>query len=155
MVKRLSYTGLIKDLPENGIFVFGSNPEGRHGLGTAKLARDKFGARYGQGRGIMGQSYGLITKNLRKDYFEKETGIKYTRVGDKSVSHEMIVDNIRELYSYARKHRENVFYIAYTRNGKLLNGYTPKEMAKMFREAGRIPKNIIFEKGFLLLIKEL
>lgn len=155
MVKRLSYVGLIRDLPENGVFVFGSNPEGIHGLGAAKIARNKFGAKYGQGRGIMGQSYGLITKNLRKDYLEKETGIKYTRVGNKSVSHKMIVDNIRELYSYARKHRENVFYIAYTGEGKLLNGYKPKEMANMFREAGRIPRNIIFEKGFLLLIKEL
>jgi hypothetical protein len=37
---------------ENTIFVFGSNPEGRHGSGAAKVAKDKFGAVYGQGEGL-------------------------------------------------------------------------------------------------------
>ena len=36
----------------NTIFVFGSNPEGRHGAGTAKVARNQFGAIYGQGEGL-------------------------------------------------------------------------------------------------------
>ena len=37
-------------VPEDGtIFVFGSNPEGRHGAGSAAVARKFFGAIYGQG----------------------------------------------------------------------------------------------------------
>lgn len=36
------YTGDIKPEP-NTIFVFGSNPEGRHGAGAAKVAREQFG----------------------------------------------------------------------------------------------------------------
>ena len=33
------YIGNIESLAENEIFVFGSNPEGRHGAGTAKIAK--------------------------------------------------------------------------------------------------------------------
>jgi hypothetical protein len=103
------YNGLIHKLEDNQIFVFGSNPEGRHGLGAAKVAL-KFGAIYGQGRGIQGNSYGLITKNLKKGYYEPETGITYHKSGFKSISPEMIMDNIRELYSFARKNKDK-FYL--------------------------------------------
>ena len=40
------YIGNIK-AEKNTIFVFGSNPEDRHGKGAAKIAMDKFGAIYG------------------------------------------------------------------------------------------------------------
>ena len=36
----------------NTIFVFGSNTEGRHGSGAAKVAREQCGAIYGQGQGL-------------------------------------------------------------------------------------------------------
>ena len=55
----------ITKLEENQIFVFGSNPQGRHGLGSAKEAKDKFGAIYGQGEGLQGNAYALPTKDLR------------------------------------------------------------------------------------------
>ena len=45
------YTGNITPEPDT-IFVFGSNPEGRHGSGSAKVARLQFGAIYGQGEGL-------------------------------------------------------------------------------------------------------
>ena len=49
------------------IFVFGSNLAGRHGKGAAKFAVDNYGAIYGQGEGLQGNSYALPTKdeNLR------------------------------------------------------------------------------------------
>ena len=59
-----SYTGDITP-DANTIFVFGSNPEGRHGAGAAKVAREQFGAIYGQGEGLQGNSYALPTKDLR------------------------------------------------------------------------------------------
>jgi hypothetical protein len=49
-------------LKPNQIFVFGSNRRGRHGSGAAKVALDKYGAIYGQGLGLQGQSYGIPTK---------------------------------------------------------------------------------------------
>ena len=47
----------------NVIFVFGSNEAGRHGLGAAKLAREKYGAVYGVGVGFRGNSYAIPTKD--------------------------------------------------------------------------------------------
>jgi len=51
----------INELPDNYIFVFGSNTAGRHGAGAAKVARVKFGAVYGIGEGLVNQSYALPT----------------------------------------------------------------------------------------------
>jgi len=50
------------------IFVFGSNREGRHGKGAALTARNHHGAIYGQAEGIQGNSYAIITKELRKEF---------------------------------------------------------------------------------------
>lgn len=139
------YTGDIKPEP-NTIFVFGSNPEGRHGAGAAKVAREQFGAIYGQGEGLQGNAYALPTKDLR---------IKENK-GYRSISKEQIIENIKKLYKCANEHPDLDFKIAY-RNvfEKSLNGYTGVEMMKMFDEAGKtkefeeygdIPKNIWFSR---------
>ncbi len=44
----------IRDLPDDHVFVFGSNRAGRHGRGAALTAFRKFGAKNGQGDGLMG-----------------------------------------------------------------------------------------------------
>ncbi len=58
----------IYSLKENEIFVFGSNLNGSHGGGAARIALEKFGAIDGQGGGIMGQSYAFPTldKQMKK-----------------------------------------------------------------------------------------
>lgn len=53
----------ITKLEPRQIFVFGSNIGGRHGKGAAKLAVQKFGAKYGIGEGLHGSSYALPTVN--------------------------------------------------------------------------------------------
>lgn len=70
-----SYEGMITP-DANTIFVFGSNPEGRHGAGAAKTAKEKFGAIYGQGEGLQGNSYALPTKDLRSKPLYSEDGGK-------------------------------------------------------------------------------
>lgn len=50
---------IITELKENEIFVFGSNSEGLHHGGAAKIALDKFGATYRQGNGLQGKSYAI------------------------------------------------------------------------------------------------
>ena len=51
-------------LPTNGeIFVFGSNTAGRHGKGAALVAYEKFGAIYGKGWGLQGNSFAIPTKS--------------------------------------------------------------------------------------------
>jgi hypothetical protein len=50
----------IKSLSENEIFVFGSNLAGFHGGGAAALAME-WGAVWGQGVGLQGQTYAIPT----------------------------------------------------------------------------------------------
>ncbi|MDY4309930.1 hypothetical protein SOX05_08625 [Pseudomonas putida] len=149
----------IKELKENQVFVFGSNPSGLHGAGAAKAAV-AFGAKYGVGRGLQGQSYALITKNLKAGYHEKETGITYATEGYKSLSPEQISENIRELYQCAKQHPDKFFIMAYKNetwpNGsskKSLNGYTSEEMFTLFMNDGDIPANIILHNSFKPLAK--
>lgn len=52
---------MIISLKENEVFVFGSNLEGRHAGGAARQAYEDFGAIWGIGVGIQGQSYAIPT----------------------------------------------------------------------------------------------
>jgi exodeoxyribonuclease-5 len=137
---RKTYSGKVTKLAPNQIFVFGSNPEGRHGAGAAKYARDNFGAIYGQGEGLQGQSYGLPTKDLR---------VK-TNNSLKSISPEQIISSIKKLYNLANSSYKEFLVSDYS--GTNLNGYTGQEMADMFIAAGPIPDNIIFHENFDKLI---
>ena len=130
------YTGNI--IPEpNTVFVFGSNPEGRHGAGSAKVAREKFGAIYGHGEGLQGHAYALPTKDLR---VQENNGYR-------SISKEQIIENIKTAYQCANEHPNLDFKIAH-RNvfATSLNGYTGIEMIEMFDAAGDIPENVWFSK---------
>ena len=132
-----NYTGMITP-SANTIFVFGSNPEGRHGAGAAKIAIDKFGAKYGQGEGLQGNAYALPTKDLRVT----------ENNGRKSIKPEQIIENIKKMYKVARQHPDKQFKVAYTNglNQATLNGYTGRQMIKMFKDAGPIPSNVVFSK---------
>lgn len=122
------------------VFVFGSNPEGRHGAGAAKIAVTQFGAKYGIGEGLVGDSYALPTKDLR---------VKENK-GLRSISKEEIINNISNLYKTAKQNPNKKFAIAYTNvEQSSLNGYTGIEMADMFKEAGLIPNNIYFSNAWI------
>jgi hypothetical protein len=133
-----TYKGLLTELPPEGIFVYGCNTQGRHGAGAAKVAYDKFGAVYGK-IGWQGQSYGIVTKNLRKKTHP-------------SISIQEIVDQIDSLYGIATMHPKLDFYVAYSGTGTNLNYYTPNQMARMFA-CRYIPENMVFEESFAELIK--
>ena len=51
----------ILELKEGEIFVFGSNLAGAHGGGAARLAYNRFGAVWGEGMGLHGQTYAIPT----------------------------------------------------------------------------------------------
>lgn len=145
--------GLITKLPPKCIFVFGSNPEGRHGAGAAKAAMS-FGAVYGQGRGRQGMAYGLVTKNLTAGYVEErkwgdvEYQVTYPKAGERSVEPLAIAQNIRELYDYAIEHPDLKFLIGYTNIGHMnLNGYTPDEMGVLFR-FNTAPSNVYMHESY-------
>jgi hypothetical protein len=62
----------ITKLKENEIFVFGSNLQGIHSGGSARQALVSFGAKYGQGEGLQGQSYAIPTKRDMKTALDLE-----------------------------------------------------------------------------------
>ena len=134
-----SYEGKITP-DTNTVFVFGSNPEGRHGAGAAKIAREQFGAIYGQGEGLQGNAYALPTKDLR---VKENNGLK-------SISPEQIIESIKKMYEVARQNPSKQFKVAYTNglNETTLNGYTGREMIQMFKDAGPIPTNVVFSKNW-------
>ena len=152
---------------------YGHHPtEIRCTIGAAKTAL-KFGAKRvywdrqgnitqkGIARGLSGQTYALITKNLTAGYHEEETGITYHKKDFRSVSPEMISDNIEELYACANDHPENNFLIIYKAerfsNGglkKSLNGYNAQEMVDMFFDNKIVPKNIVFHDSYKPIIEE-
>ena len=127
----------ITSLKPNEIFVFGSNTEGRHGSGTAKIAMDKFGAKYGQAEGLQGQSYAIVTKDLSK--------------GKRSVSLDSIREQIFYLVDRAKYEdlKNNKIYV--TKIGTNLAGFTTAEIKELFRQVDYqegIPDNIILPKEF-------
>lgn len=146
MAQRYWKGNKITQMTCNNIFVFGSNPEGRHGMGAAKSAMS-FGAKYGIGRGLQGNTYALPTKNLKAGFYEKETGITYHKAGKCSISLEMIKENIKELYQCARENPDKKFFVVYQNTSNNLNGYSPAEIIGVFRSM-EVPSNILLHNSF-------
>jgi len=122
----------IKELNENEVFVFGSNKQGRHGLGSALTARNKFGAIYGQSEGLQGQSYAIITKELRKDY--------------QPVSLQEVKEGVDTFIQFAKDNQHLTFYVVEL--GCNLAYFTVEEIAPLFRPAMRL-KNVYLPERFV------
>lgn len=118
---------------QDTIFVFGSNPEGIHGAGAAAVAVRHFGAIYGIGEGLQGQSYALPTKDLR---VRENNGLR-------SISPQNITAAVRRMYEVARKNSDKNFKIAFRNTDEVtLNGYSGWEMIDIFLAAGPMPENV-------------
>ena len=113
----------IDRLAPNEIFVFGSNWEGHHNGGAARAALKRFGAQYGKGIGIQGQSYAIPT-----------TGLPQIMAGA-----------IQEFIEYARQHPEKRFLV--TPSGCGNAGYEPRLIAPIFRNAVDV-QNICLPESF-------
>ena len=120
----------ITELGSDDIFVFGSNLEGAHGGGAAYLALQKFGAKWGQGVGLQGNSYGIPTM---------QGGV------------ETIKPYVDEFIEFAKDHPELTFYV--TRIGCGIAGFKDREIAPLFREAVGI-SNIRLPKDFAEILKK-
>lgn len=116
---------------EGNVFVFGANTEGKHDGGAAKVANDRFGAVYGQPRGLQGDSYGIVT-------------IDYT--GANSVSLETIGQEVDELFQFALNNPGRCFFM--TKIGTGISGYPIDDIAGLFRNK-IIPTNVILPVEFV------
>ena len=99
------------------IFVFGSNLAGRHGAGAALYARKHHGAVYGQGEGWQGNSYAIPTKTTPSQTMPLDVIRMY----------------VEKFLAFASAHPEMDFQV--TAIGCGLAGYTPKDIAPMFKGA--------------------
>jgi hypothetical protein len=108
-------------MADDSIFVFGSNLAGRHGKGAALYAKTYCGAKYGQGKGIQGNSYAIPTKdeNLR------------------TLPLDHIAVYVEEFLKYATDHPDLTFFV--TPIGCGLAGYSPEQIAPFFKT---VPENV-------------
>ena len=118
----------ITELKPNEVFVFGSNLAGAHGGGAAYLAYRKFGAVWGQGVGLQGQSYGIPTM---------QGGV------------ETIKPYVDEFIRFAKTRPELKFYV--TQIGCGIAGFKVEEIAPLFRTAIDV-ENIILPRAFVMAI---
>jgi hypothetical protein len=110
LTKRISPKWIDK-LGDNEIFVFGSNLDGLHGGGAAAVAR-KWGAIWGQGVGLQGQTYAIPTM---------QGGV------------ETIKPYVDEFLSFA-KSKPNLKFLV-TEIGCGIAGFTVEQIAPLFKQA--------------------
>lgn len=60
-IKQRITPNYINKLNKDEIFVFGSNLPGIHVVGTANIAHNRWGAKWGKGVGLHGQTYAIPT----------------------------------------------------------------------------------------------
>jgi hypothetical protein len=114
-------------LKPNEYFVFGSNGEGLHYGGAARIAHQQFGAIMGNPRGIQGNSYAVDTMS----------GI------------DVIKEQIPDLFEYIEGRPNDVFYI--TALGCGIAGYSPTEIAPLFKEF-LVLHNVYLPKSFFKIL---
>jgi len=127
-MKRISSKWIDK-LDKNEIFVFGSNLEGCHGGGAARLAM-KWGAIWGQGVGLQGQTYAIPTMH---------GGV------------ETIKPYVDDFILFALNHPELKFLV--TEIGCGIAGFSIKEIAPLFKDAISV-NNVYLPESFIEILLE-
>ena len=103
---------VVNSLADNEVFVFGSNLRGWHQGGAAKHAQRYFGAVWGQGVGLQGQSYAIPTMQGGVD---------------------TIKPYVDDFIAFAQEHPELRFLV--TRIGCGIAGFKDEEIAPLFKKA--------------------
>lgn len=111
------------------IFIFGSNLAGRHGKGAAKFAMQAYGAIYGQGYGLQGNSFAIPTKDANL----------------KTLPLKFIEGYVKKFCQFSRDRTDLGFIL--TLIGCGLAGYEPKQIAPMFFK--ELLDNVDIPKEFL------
>lgn len=112
-------------LKPDEVFVFGSNLYGRHSDGAARAARKRFGAVWGQGVGLQGQSYAIPTMQGGVD---------------------TIKPYVDQFVAFAKEHTDLFFYV--TRIGCGIAGFKDSDIAPLFRNALDV-ENICLPESFV------
>lgn len=125
----MTYTpDFITELKPREVFVFGSNKDGFHAGGAARIAVQKFGAIWGQGVGLQGQSYAIPTMQGGVD---------------------TIKPYVDEFIAFAKSHEELFFWV--TRIGCGIAGFKDSDIAPLFKEAMNLP-NVALPESFVEIL---
>lgn len=119
----------IMTLGKREIFVFGSNLAGHHADGAARVALNRFGAVWGQGEGLQGNSYAIPTM-----------------LGNV----ETIKQYVDRFIEFAENEKVLTFYV--TKIGCGIAGYDIKDIAPLFRDAYNL-SNVIMPIEFVHFIE--
>ena len=103
---------MIRSLAPNEVFVFGSNLGGFHAGGAARAAMNLFGAVWGQGVGLQGQSYAIPTM---------QGGV------------ETIKPYVDQFLEFTKTRPDLYFYV--TRIGCVIAGFRDEDIAPLFADA--------------------
>lgn len=114
----------IEILQEGQVFVFGSNEYGYHDGGASRLALERFGAVYGQSKGLQGRSYAIPTMN--------QSLVEIAKYAE-------------EFILFADSHPEMTFLV--TAVGCGVAGYRTEEIAPLFAKAYSL-SNIYLPREF-------
>lgn len=120
----------IKTLGRREIFVFGSNLAGKHAGGAARVALNRFGAVWGQGEGLQGNSYAIPTM---------QGGI------------DTIKPYVDRFIEFAEYEKALTFYV--TKIGCGIAGFAIKDIAPLFRNAYNL-SNVILPIEFVDYIEK-
>ena len=124
-IARPAYTpDKLSSLKPDEVFVFGSNLHGCHAGGAAHTAMKLFGAEWGKGVGLQGQSYAIPTM---------QGGV------------ETIKPYVDEFIGFAGQHKELFFYV--TKIGCGIAGFKDEEIAPLFADAQHV-ENICLPESF-------
>ena len=129
MSKKIYTPENITELQPNEVFVLGSNMNGYHAGGAARVAAAKFGAIMGQAEGLQGQSYAIPTldKDMRK------------------VDLDTLQQSLLRFCWFANENADKVFYL--TKIGMGIAGFTLEEMLSIVKRVN-IPSNVIIPQEF-------
>ena len=120
----------ITHLAENEIFVFGSNLAGAHGGGAARTALEHFGAIWGVGVGLQGQSYAIPTMHGGTD---------------------AIRPYVDQFIQFAAEHPQFTFLV--TRIGCGIAAFSAGDIAPLFAKAIDM-ENVILPRDFVDVIEK-
>lgn len=116
----------ITELAPNEVFVFGSNASGQHGGGAAHVAWQKFGAVWGEGHGMHGQTYAIDTMS----------------------GMDALQTDAAAFVSFAAQHPELSFLL--TPVGCGIAGYSAEDVAPLFASA---PANVVMPDVFARVLE--
>lgn len=125
----------IDKLEDDEVFVFGSNTEGMHAGGAARMAMN-WGAIYGKAFGLQGKTFAIPT-------------VDYTRSGKMSVDE--IKKYVDEFLDFTIKNKDKKFLV--TEIGCGIAGFKVSEIAPLFRKALEY-SNVYLPERFINYLKE-